>query len=241
MDGTAVRLRGVSKRYPHFSLAGVDLEVARGRALGVVGRNGAGKSTLLRIIMGLVYADGGAVEVLGRAMPAEEREVKREVGFVSEDMALYRGATLRWHMELVRSFYPGWDEAHAAALLDRFELRSGQKMGCMSRGQQVKAMLLLALGRRPELLVLDESTAGLDPLVRLDVLRELAAARGDRCTVIFSSHRGDDVAGLADDVAFIHAGRLAWCGPAAAFVGGGRSIEEAFVEQVRGAAAGRAA
>jgi ABC-2 type transport system ATP-binding protein len=241
MDGTAVRLRGVSKRYRHFSLEGVDLEVARGRALGVVGQNGAGKSTLLRIVMGLVRTDAGAVEVLGRAMPAEERAIKRDIGFVSEDMALYRGATLRWHMDLVRSFYPGWDEGHAAALLERFELNPAQKTGGMSRGQQVKAMLLLALARRPELLVLDEPTAGLDPLVRLDVLRELASARGDGRTVIFSSHRGDDVAGLADDVAFIHAGRLVGRGPAAAFATGGRSIEEAFVEQVRGVAAGRAA
>ncbi len=241
MDGTAVRLHGVGKRYTHFSLDGVDLEVGCGRALGVVGQNGAGKSTLLRIVMGLVHADSGSVEVLGRAMPAEERAIKRQVGFVSEDMALYRGATLRWHMDLVRSFYPGWDEAHALALLDRFELNANQKMGGMSRGQQVKAMLLLALARRPELLVLDEPTAGLDPLVRLDVLRELAAARRDGRTVIFSSHRGDDLAGLADEVAFIHAGRLVGRGPASAFAGGGRSIEEAFVEHLRGSAVGRAA
>jgi ABC-2 type transport system ATP-binding protein len=240
MDEMAVRLRGVGKRYRYFSLAGVDLEVARGRSLGVVGQNGAGKSTLLRIVMGLVRADGGSVEVLGLAMPAAERAIKSAVGFVSEDMALYRGATLRTHMDLVRSFYPEWDEAHAAALLDRFELKAEQKTGGMSRGQQVKAMLLLALARRPELLVLDEPTAGLDPLVRLDVLRELSAARDDGRTVIFSSHRGDDVAGLADDVVFIHAGRVVGRGPAAAFAGGGRSIEEAFVNEIR-SGAGRAA
>jgi ABC-2 type transport system ATP-binding protein len=241
MEGMAVSMRGVSKRYTHFSLEGVDLDVARGRALGVVGQNGAGKSTLLRIVMGLVRADVGTVEVLGQAMPAEERTIKTQVGFVSEDMALYGGATLRWHMDLVRSFYSGWDEIHAAALLDRFELNSSQKMGGMSRGQQVKAMLLLALARRPELLVLDEPTAGLDPLVRLDLLRELAAARGGSHTLVFSSHRGDDVAELADDVAFIHAGRLVGVHPAAALAGGGRGIEEAFVDQVRGDAAGRAA
>jgi ABC-2 type transport system ATP-binding protein len=241
MDEMAVRLRGVTRRYRHFSLESVDLDVAHGRVLGVVGQNGAGKSTLLRIMMGLVRAEAGTVEVLGQAMPANERMIKGKVGFVSEDMALYRGATLRWHMDLVRSFYPGWDEAHAVALLERFELNPSQKMDGVSRGQQVKAMLLLALARRPVLLVLDEPTAGLDPLVRLDVLRELAAARGDGRTVIFSSHRGDDIAGLADDVAFIHAGRLVGVGPAAAFAGGGREIEEAFVDQVRGVEAGTAA
>ena len=141
MDEMAVRLRGVGKRYRHFSLAGGDLAVARGRSLGVVGQNGAGKSTLLRIVMGPMRADAGSVEVLGLAMPAEERAIKTGVGFVSEDLVL---------------------------------------------------------------------------------------------------SRGDDVAGLADEVAFIHAGQVVDRGPATAFAGGGRSIEEAFVSEVRGGA-GRAA
>ena len=241
MREAAVRLSNVRKRYAHFVLDGVDLDVPAGRTLGLIGQNGAGKSTLLRIIMGLVRADAGRVEVLGRAMPADERTVKSMTGFVSEDMALYGGTTLRWHMDFVRSFYRGWDEALATALLERLDLNPQQRVRGMSRGQQVKAMLLLALAHRPALLVLDEPTAGLDPLVRTDVLALLRAAREDGRTVLFSSHRGDDVSGLADDVAFVHGGRLLAHGPASGFPGGGADLERVFLDLVHAAGARSAA
>jgi ABC-2 type transport system ATP-binding protein len=241
MRDAAVRLGGVRKKYAHFCLEGIDLDVSAGRTLGLIGQNGAGKSTLLRIIMGLVQADGGRVEVLGRPMPADERVVKTRIGFVSEDMALYGGATLRWHMAFVRPFYGSWDDTPAAALLDRLDLNPEQKVRGMSRRQQVKAMLLFALAHRPALLVLDEPTAGLDPLVRTEVLALLRAAREEGRTILFSSHRGDDVSGLADDVVFVHEGRLLAQGPASGFPGGGGDLERIFLDLVRAAGEGRAA
>ena len=103
MSESAIELKGIRKSYPRFALRDVDLEVPSGTVLGLVGPNGAGKSTLLRILMGLVRADAGLVRVLGHPMPEEEVQVKARVGFVSEDMALYGGATLAWHMQLVRT------------------------------------------------------------------------------------------------------------------------------------------
>jgi ABC-2 type transport system ATP-binding protein len=232
MNDLAIQLRGVSKIYPRFALRGVDLDVPCGTVLGLIGRNGAGKSTLLRILMGLVRADAGRVTVLGRDMPGDERWIKARVGFVSEDMALYGDATLRWHMQLVRDMYKGWDESRASGLLDRFHLDPDQRVRGLSRGQQVKALLLLAMARHAEVLVLDEPTAGLDPLIRREIVTLLAASRGERRAMIFSSHYGDDVAALADNVAFMHDGRPIAHAPASELLGGGKSLEEVFLQQV---------
>ncbi len=241
MSDLPIRVRSVLKRYPQFTLRDVDLDVPCGRVLGLIGPNGAGKSTLLRILMGLVRSDSGEVAILGRSMPAEERWIKARVGFVSEDMALYGSKTLRWHMDLVASVHEGWDERRAAELLQRLDLNPDQNARGMSRGQQVKALLLLALARRAEVLILDEPTAGLDPLVRHELMQFLAGSRDERQAIVFSSHHGEDVSALADDVVFLYGGRIIANAPVANFLGGGRSLESAFLERVSGLAAGRAA
>jgi len=233
------RLRNVLKRFPRFGLGPVDLELAQGRALGVVGQNGAGKSTLLRILIGLVRHDAGEVLVLGRPMPAHERWIKARVGFVSEDMALYRNATLAWHMDLVRSFIPTWDPALAGDLLVRLELDPAQLAGAMSRGQHLKSRLLLALARRPALLVLDEPTAGLDPFVRDEVL-EVLAARDPGQSVVIASHLCDDITRFADDVVFVHRGVVLDRGPLASFAADGPGLHRAFRARVAGVEEGAA-
>jgi len=237
----AVEMSGVTRRYPRFALRDVDLTVAEGTVLGLVGPNGAGKSTLLRILVGLVRADAGEVRVLGRPMPAEERWIKARVGFVSEDMSLYAAATLRWHMDLVRDTAAEWDERRASDLLDRFALDPGRRARGLSRGQQVKALLLLAMARRAEVLVLDEALSGLDPLVRHEVATLLRETRGERRALVFSSHHGEDVGTLADEVAFVHDGRVVACEPVAALLAGGRTLEQAFLARVGALGVGRAA
>src|SRR5262245_55038224 len=241
MPQPVIHLRSVVKRYPRFTLGPVDLDVPAGATLGLIGPNGAGKSTLIRIVMGLVRADAGSVAVLNGAMPADESAIKARTGFVSEDMALYGGATLRWHMDLVRSICHEWDEAFAVSLLGRLDIDQRLRGRAMSRGQQVKALLVLALARRPQLIVLDEPTAGLDPLARHEVVRLLAAERDPGTTLVFSSHHGADVEELATDVAFVNGGRLIALAPAAAFLAGGRTLEAAFLERVSAAGSGRAA
>ena len=241
MSETPIRIRGVRKCYRHFTLEEIDLDVLDGRVLGLIGPNGAGKSTLLRILMGLVRADAGEVAVFGRAMPAEERWIKARVGFVSEDMALYGAKTLRWHMDLVASVHEGWDERRAAELLLRLDLNPDQRARGMSRGQQVKALLLLALARCAEVLILDEPTAGLDPLMRHELMRILAGSRDERQAIVFSSHHGEDVSALADHVVFLHGGRIIAHDGVTSFLRGGRSLESAFLDCVSGLSGGRAA
>lgn len=209
MTARAVDLAGVTKRYRHFTLDHVDLKLPTGCIMGFVGANGAGKSTTLRILMGLVRHDAGTVQVLGRSMPDEQVAAKADIGFISEDMRLYGALTLEWHMNFVRSVYPRWDGAYAEELARRFDLRIEQKIKGMSHGQRVKAALLLALARRPKLLVLDEPTTGLDPIARREVLSELMAVLVDEeRTVLFSSHNTLDVEQISDQITFIDRGHI---------------------------------
>jgi ABC-2 type transport system ATP-binding protein len=209
MTDLAVQFQGVRKEYPNFVLDDLDLELPTGRILGFIGANGAGKSTTIRILMGLVRQDRGTVRVLGEPMPERQTIAKRDIGYASEDMRLYKAATIAWHMELIRSIYPSWDPAYADALLQRFDLRPQQKIKGLSHGQRVKASLLLMLARRPRLLVLDEPTTGLDPVARHEVLGELMDALSDeRRTVFFSSQNTLDVEQISDEIAFIDRGRI---------------------------------
>jgi ABC-2 type transport system ATP-binding protein len=209
MNDLCVQFNGVSKKYKHFSLQNIDLELATGSVMGFIGANGAGKSTTIRILMGLVHQDEGAVQVLGHPMPADQAAAKLDIGFVSEDMRLYGAATLAWHMAFLRPIYPRWDQAYADNLVLRFDLKPEQKIKGLSHGQRVKAALLLALARRPRLLVLDEPTTGLDPVARVEVLEELMAVLADEDrTILFSSHNTQDVEQISDRITFIDRGRI---------------------------------
>lgn len=138
----AVHFEGVSKKYPHFTLEDINLELERGSIMGFIGANGAGKSTTIRILMGLVHQDCGTVHVLGHPMPAQQAAAKLDIGFVSEDMRLYGAATIGWHMELIRSIYPTWEPPYAEQLCKRFDLKPQQKIKGLSHGQRVKSALL---------------------------------------------------------------------------------------------------
>jgi ABC-2 type transport system ATP-binding protein len=209
MSTAAIELRGVCKRYPFFELDGVSFCLERGQIMGFVGPNGAGKTTTMRILMALVRQDAGEVEVLGCSMPADQVRAKRDVGFVSDEMRLFGGATLAWHMRFVRSIYPGWDDRYADVLLRRFNLRPEQRVKGLSRGEHVKALLLLALARRPRLLVLDEPTSSLDPVARHEVIAELMdVLRDDERSILFSSHNTLDVEQISDQITFIDRGRV---------------------------------
>jgi ABC-2 type transport system ATP-binding protein len=209
MSTAAIEIRGVCKRYPFFALEDVTLRLEQGQIMGFVGANGAGKTTTIRILMALRHPDAGEVEVLGCSMPAEQIRAKRDIGFVSEEMRLFGSATLAWHMSFVRSIYPGWDDGYAKSLLKRFHLRPEQKVKGLSRGEHVKALLLLALARRPRLLVLDEPTSGLDPVARHEVIAELMdVVQDEERSILFSSHNTLEVEQISDQITFIDRGRI---------------------------------
>lgn len=209
MNGLAIDLRGVGKKYRFFSLDRIHLQVPEGQIMGLIGPNGAGKSTTIRILMGLIHQDYGEAVVLGRRMPDEQIAAKWDIGFASEDMRLYDAMTVGWHLQFIASIFPGWDKAYAQLLLKRFGLQAEQVVRGLSHGQRVKTMLLLVLARKPKLLVLDEPTTGLDPVARHEVLRELTAVmRDDGRTILFSSHNTQDVEQISDTITFIDRGRI---------------------------------
>jgi len=209
MMDLAVELKGVGKKYPFFTLDNIDLQIPQGQIVGLIGPNGAGKSTTIRIMMGLIHQECGDVTVLGHRMPEEQVAAKWDIGFASDDMRLYEGMTLDWHLSMVRSIYTRWDEKYAQLLLKRFGLRAEQKIKGLSHGQRVKATLLLVLARRPQLLVLDEPTTGLDPVARHEILRELTGIMMDEGrSILFSSHNTQDIEQISDQITFIDRGRI---------------------------------
>jgi ABC-2 type transport system ATP-binding protein len=209
MSAPVFELSGVGKSYPFFKLEGVRIQLAPGQIMGFIGANGAGKSTTIRILMGLIAQQCGEVRLLGHPMPEGQALAKRDVAFVSEEMRLYSGATVEQHMQFVASVVPHWDATYAQQLLRRFNLQPQQKTKGLSHGQRMKALVLLALARRPRLLVLDEPMTGLDPVARQEILAELMdIVTDEERSILFSSHNTQDVEQISDQITFIDRGRI---------------------------------
>jgi len=207
-----IEMRNVRKGFRFFTLEDLSLDLEAGQIMGFVGPNGAGKSTTIRLLTGLLAPDAGEVRVLGHPMPEAQAAAKQDIGYVADEMRLFPNATVGWHLRFVASIYPGWDESYARTLLKRFNLRAEQTVKGMSSGEQMKAVLLLALSRRPRLLILDEPTANFDPVARHEVLSEFTdVLRDESRSILFSSHNTLDVERISDRIAFIDRGRLIDC------------------------------
>jgi len=205
-----IEMRGVAKSFGSKSvLRGLDLSVARGQTFAFLGRNGAGKTTAIRTLLGLLKADAGHIRVLGLDPAKDPLEIRRRVGYVAEDQAMFgwmRVGQLLWFMA---PFYPTWDAPWAKELSDRFELPLKTRVKHLSKGQGFRVALLLALAHRPELVVLDDPTLGLDPIMRKEFLRDLVTyLQGERVTVFFSSHLLYEVEPVADAVVILDHGRV---------------------------------
>lgn len=204
-----IEMRNVRKGFRFFTLEDLSLDLEPGQIMGFVGPNGAGKSTTIRLMTGLLAPDAGEVRVLGHPMPEGQAIAKRDIGFVSDDMRLFGHATFEWHMRFIASIYPGWDPQYAKALVRRFNLHPEQNVSGLSTGEHVKAVLLLALARRPRLLILDEPTSGLDPVARHELLAEfMEVLKDEDRSILFSSHNTVDVERISDRITFIDRGRL---------------------------------
>ena len=211
----AVAVDRLSRRFgPKLALDGVSVKVPRGAVFGLVGANGAGKTTLIKHLLGLLRAEQGTVRVFGRDPVADPVGVLSRVGYLAEDTDLPGWMSIAELVRYTAAFYPGWDHDYAGRLRKDFELDPGAKVKHLSRGQRSRAGLLVACAYRPQLLVLDEPSSGLDPIVRRDILGAVIRTVADEGrTVLFSSHLLDEVERVSDSVALLIRGRLAYCGP----------------------------
>jgi ABC-2 type transport system ATP-binding protein len=206
--------RGLGKRYGRtWALTDCTLEIPAGHVVGLVGPNGAGKSTLLNLSVGLLAPTAGAIEVLGE-VPAHSPEELGRVGFVSQDTPTYAALSVADHLRLGAHLNPTWDHAMAEARVEQLGLDPNQKAGKLSGGQRAQLALTLAIAKRPELLILDEPVASLDPLARREFLQILMETVADQeVSVVLSSHLVADLERVCDYLVVLVASRVQIAGP----------------------------
>ena len=215
MSETVINVRELTRRFgATTALASVTLSLSRGAVYGLLGANGAGKTTLIKHILGMLRAETGSVRVFGVDPVADPVAVLSRIGYLSEENDLPGWMRVDELIRYSRAFYPAWDDAYAEELRQKFALDPAAKIRNLSKGQKARAGLLIALAYRPELLVLDEPSSGLDPIVRRDILGAIirTIAHEGR-TVLFSSHLLEEVEQVADHVTMIHKGTIAMSGP----------------------------
>jgi ABC-2 type transport system ATP-binding protein len=215
---TAINLENIRRRYGKVqALDGLSLSVRQGEIYGFLGRNGAGKTTTLRILMGIVRPDAGTIELFDQRIKRVSVPLKQRIGYVSQEPMFYPWMTASQLGRFVSSFYPSWDEQEFSRLLQALDVPAERRAAELSGGTRSKLGLALALAPRPELLLLDEPTAGLDPVARREFHDQLMLLQRERgTTVLFSSHLVDEVERLAHRVGIVQAGQTRFEGEVAA-------------------------
>jgi ABC-2 type transport system ATP-binding protein len=190
-------------------LRGVDFTVEAGSVLGLIGCNGAGKSTLIRALLGLLAPSSGCALVLGEPALQLTDRVKERIAYVPQQPQAFPWLSAAQMLEFLGRFFPRWDSEFAHATLSRWNIPAGRPLAKLSPGERQRVELIRALACRPQVLVLDEPAAALDPVARRELLREVALRAGEAgCTVLFSTHIVSDLERVASQIALLHEGRL---------------------------------
>jgi len=205
-----IRTAGLTRTFGRvMAVSDLDLQVPRGSVFGYLGRNGAGKSTTIRLLLGLLEPDSGSAEVLGHDPWKDPVAMRQKIGYVAEGQKMYGWMRVRELIRFTGGFYPTWDRGLAERYLERFDLDPEAKVRTLSKGQNARLSLLLALAGRPELLILDDPTMGLDPISRQEFLGDIVRAiQEEGRTVFFSTHILQELEQVADWVGIIDDGRL---------------------------------
>ncbi len=208
-----IEIKGLCKSYPGFALKDVDMTLPGGTILGLIGDNGAGKSTTIKCILDIVHPDSGTISVWGRDPHGEHRAVMEEVGVVFDE-CLFQGEMKLPQLEkTLAPSWKSWDRELFRSYLEKFSLPTDKRIKTFSRGMKMKLSLAAALAHRPRLLLLDEATAGLDPVVRSEILDEfLDFIQDEDHAILLSSHITSDIERVADYIVYLHAGQVVLAG-----------------------------
>ena len=209
MSNYALEVNGVSKKYKAFGINDLSLKLEKGVIMGLVGQNGAGKTTLIKLIMNIVNSDGGEVSIYGHDNIKEEPEVKNIIGYIADEEYMYFNYTLEKYRRIFSMAFDKWNDEVFYAYCKKFDLPLKKKFKEYSKGMKTKAMIALALAHDPKLLIMDEPTAGLDPVARIEILDILRDFVGDgERSVLFSTHITSDLDKIADYITLIINGEI---------------------------------
>ena len=206
---TVIETNGLTKYYgKNRGIIDAGISVNEAEIYGFIGPNGAGKSTMIKTLLNLIFPTKGHAAIFGMDCVAESHKIKERVGYVPSEVRLYEDLTVERMLGYSDSFYKNTSKDYTQSLIERFELEPKKKIGQLSSGNKKKAALVVALSSRPRLLILDEPTNGLDPLMRQILFDALHEQRKAGCTVFLSSHNLDEVQSLCSRVAIIKEGRI---------------------------------
>ena len=205
----SIEIRGLTYNYPKFSLEGIDLDIPCGTVMGLIGENGAGKSTLIKAVLGLIKPSGGSVKVFGEEAVNLSAEAREQIGVVFDELPFPKGLNSKQLDKVLGGIFKSWDSDKFFGYLSRFGLPINKKLGSFSRGMQMRLSIAAAMSHAPKLLVLDEPTGGLDPVIRSEILDLLLEFMQDEShSILISTHITSDLEHIADYIGFIHSGRL---------------------------------
>jgi len=210
MTELVVEVSNLSRSFGKTSaLDCVDFKASRGKVYGLVGANGAGKTTLIKHLLGLLRAKSGSVKIFGEDPVRNPESVLKKIGYLSEDRDIPDWMSIDELMRYTGAYHSTWDQGYAVELLNTFSLDPTQKIRTLSRGMRAQVALISAVAHRPDLLILDEPSSGLDAVVRKDILNAVVRTISEEGrTVIFSSHLLEEVERLSDHVTMIHQGKI---------------------------------
>ena len=204
-----IKTTNLTKSYgKNRGIIDVNISVNEGEIYGFIGPNGAGKSTMIKTLLNFLFPTGGSAQLLGLDCVTGSREIKTQTAYVPSEINYYEELTVGDLLAYSDSFYPAADRAYTQSLIERFELETDKKIGELSMGNKKKVALVAALSCRPKLMILDEPTNGLDPLMRQTLFEALNEQRQAGCTIFLSSHNLDEVQSLCSRVAIIREGRI---------------------------------
>ena len=214
MNKTALTVSGLTKRYKEFSLSDISFEVPQGTIVGLIGENGAGKSTTLNAILGVVHKDAGEISIMGNPIEELKPDMKEKIGVVFDGTNFSEELTPKKLNKVLKGIYVSWDEDFFVSLLKKLSLPLQKKIKSFSKGMKAKLSIAVAFAHHPKLLILDEATSGLDPIVRDDILDMfLDFVQDEENSILVSSHITTDLEKVADYIVFIHEGRLIFSKP----------------------------